>query len=214
LKIIDTTEPHETSAEQRRQQFDAAGMSESDAPTAAAGTTGSDSAWGDYSKYIGQYTLQHEDFDVRAKDYDVFHVDEYSWEEQGYELVQRYFSTAAQLLDTEFRTIYQLTYNRFNEQAVDTAPFRQSVWYYVHRIFGVLHDDYDYSQVNTFMNRNMKAWVKNMVCKPYDVTLADTNLGYHLQPQEKAHIALLAIEARKQAELLYGLHAVMTLMSA
>jgi len=74
---------------------------------------------------------------------------------------------------------------------VDTAPFRQSVWYYVHRIFGVLHDDYDYSQVNTFMNRHMKAWVKNMVCKPFQVTLADTNLGYHLQPQEKCHIALL-----------------------
>lgn len=130
--------------------------------------------------------------------------------------MQRYYSGSAELLDEEFTHIFELTYNKFNDQqGIDTAPFRRSVWYYVHRIFGAIHDDYDYSLVNNLLNRRMKAYVKKMVCKPDDIISADvSNLGYHLQPAEKCHIALLASEARKQAELLYGLHAVMKLMQS
>jgi sestrin len=107
--------------------------------------------------------------------------------------VQRYYSGSADLLDEEFTHIFELTYNKFNDQqGVDTAPFRRSVWYYVHRIFGVIHDDYDYSLVNTYMNRRMKAFIKKVVCQPQLITIADiANLGYHLQPQEKCHLALL-----------------------
>lgn len=35
-----------------------------------------------------------------------------------------------------------------------------------------------------------------------------------LRPEERCHINLLALEARRQAALLYGLHAVMLYMSS
>lgn len=38
-------------------------------------------------------------------------------------------------------------------------------------------------------------------------------MGLALRPEEKVQIVLLSIEARKQAELLYGLHAIMQCMN-
>ena len=32
-------------------------------------------------------------------------------------------------------------------KGLSTAPFRRAVWYYVLRILGVFHDDYDYKEV-------------------------------------------------------------------
>jgi hypothetical protein len=62
-----------------------------------------------FKKYIGPFTMKHKDFDVKSKAYDVFHVEDYSWREQGYELVKRYYNEAANLLDEEFQHIMELT---------------------------------------------------------------------------------------------------------
>lgn len=171
--------------------------------------------WGPYHKYIYPFPLQHEDFDVRAKEYSIFHVEDYSWDQQAYELLQRHYDCAS-LLDSEFSTIFDLTYNQINDQKnIDTAPFRRSLWYYVNRIQGILYDDYDYGLVNVFMNRNMKTFVKKLVYYPDTITLQSvSNMGYNLFPEEKCHIALLSTEARKQSELMYGLRAISQYMSS
>lgn len=45
---------------------------------------------------------------------------------------------------------------------------------------------------------------------PASITSADVkNIGVELTPQEKAHLALLVMEARKQVELMYSLRAIM-----
>lgn len=47
-----------------------------------------------------------------------------------------------------------------------------------------------------------------MVTQPEKVVLSDLkNLGVSLLPKEKVHVTLLAAEARKQAELLYAIRA-------
>jgi sestrin len=54
-----------------------------------------------------------------------------------------------------------MTYNNLaDETAVDTSPFRFSLWYYVHRLKGLLHDDYNYRDVNTYMSKGLKTFVK------------------------------------------------------
>lgn len=238
-------------AEQRKQQFEAAGTdsvlsgpyypqhsptlsaqhSASPQPTASNGATGSTAlpltstfpsfsassdaqtsptAAGRFAKYTDPYEVHHTDFDVRSKDYSVFHIQDWSWEEHAFELIERTYNTEfAQLLDLEFTTIFELTYHQVNGQTgVDTAPFRRSIWYYVHRIHGILHDDYNYATVNELLLRNLKKFTKDLSCTPFAVTAQDLlNLGYSLSPEEKCHIALLATEARKQAELMYALHA-------
>ena len=57
------------------------------------------------------------------------------------------------LLDEEFSAILNLTdYSLFKSsesltESVDTWPFRQSIWYYVLRLSGMSHDDYNYHEV-------------------------------------------------------------------
>ncbi|KAL6069515.1 Sestrin-2, variant 2 [Balamuthia mandrillaris] len=60
-------------------------------------------------KYVGEFKGHHVDFDVRSKDYSVFHVQYYSWKEHGYALVSRFFADVAPLLDDEFDYIYYMT---------------------------------------------------------------------------------------------------------
>ena len=68
------------------------------------------------------------------------------------------------------------------------------------------HDDYEYKEVNVFLNRSIKAFVKKTVCYP---ELIDHSDFVHFSPlllsSEKVHIGLLILEARKQAEIVYGI---------
>lgn len=56
---------------------------------------------------------------------------------------------------------------------VDTSSFRRAIWYYIHCMFGIRHDDYDYSEVNQLLERNLKAYVKTATCFPERVSKRD-----------------------------------------
>ena len=162
-----------------------------------------------FVKYTQGLAMAYVDFDVRSKEYGLFRFGDYSWSEHGYELLEQFFSGAGPLLDEQFTHTYNLTYSRLkNSEGVDSTPFRNAVWHYVHRLFGIFHDDYNYRQVNVFLNRSIKQFVKKMVCFPETVRHADfINMAYDLDPSEKCHVNILCLEARKQAGLLFGLRA-------
>jgi len=170
--------------------------------------------FGYLSRYVGKYDMRHVDFDVKSKSYNIFRAQEYCWKEDGFELVRRFLPDAATLLDEEFDHIYNMTYNMFNESKdVDTFPFRRAIWQYIQRVKGIFHDDYNYQEVNVFLNRANKAYIKKIVSYPETITISDyQNLGYELRPDEKVHVVLLAAESARQSELLYGLHAIKTHM--
>jgi len=130
--------------------------------------------------------------------------------ENGFELVRRFLPDASILLDEEFEHIYNMTYNMFAQSTnVDTLPLRKAIWQYVQRTKGMFHDDYNYQEVNVFLNKVSKNFIKKITCDPATLTGNDfNNLGYELKPDEKVHVALLAVESAKQSELLYGLRAV------
>jgi hypothetical protein len=65
------------------------------------------------------------------------------------------------------------------------------------------------TQVNIFLNRETKTYIKLMACAPYRLNQAAYDaLGNVLEADEKVHVALLAAESARQSALLYGLHAV------
>jgi len=169
----------------------------------------------DLSRYTHEVEMRHSDFDVKSKLYGIFLVQEYGWREHGYELLRRFYPDIADLLDEEFTQTYSMTYNTFSTSThIDTLPFRRAIWYYVQRVKGMCHDDYNYQEVNLLLNRDVKFFVKKIACIPDSITQHDfDDLGLELRPEEKCHIALLAMESHKQACLLYGLHAVMQYMN-
>jgi len=159
--------------------------------------------------------ISYVDFAVNSEEYQILNSQDFSWGTQGFSLVKRYYSTGAHKVDECFKCIRNLTYKHFNTQkAVDTEPFRMAIWYYVHRLYGIYYDDFPYHTINMFIPQRIKNFVKKAACYPNTIVLEDVaNMGVRLLPEEKAHIALLASEARKQAELLYGLLAIHKLLA-
>ena len=58
--------------------------------------------------------MPHKDFDLRSKEYHVFHAAEYSWQEHCYVWINQSCGEIAQLLDTQLETIQSLTYRTFS----------------------------------------------------------------------------------------------------
>lgn len=168
-------------------------------------------------RFCGGSVLRYADFDVRSDEYKVLHTEDFSWDDHCFSLVRRYFpGEAGQILEDLFNLIGKLTYDFFGADraaCVDTSPYRDAVWYYVHRLFGICHDDYDYSQVNTYLNRPTKMFIKKVACTPWKVRRADfEHFDRTLGASEKCHVVLIVAEARKQAGLMFGLRAVMNHM--
>ena len=186
----------------------------------------------DMSRFLGpaEEEIRHVDFNFKATDYSVFRLQDYSWEEHGCALVSKFLPETGELLDEEFNAILNLTdYSLFNttrgggggsgsgsggdggdddSEQVDTWPFRQAIWYYVLRLAGMSHDDYNYHEVNIYLNKRIKQYIKKVACYPEEILPSDFHrMGFQFRADEKIQINLLAAEARKCAELLYALHA-------
>ncbi|XP_037083558.1 sestrin homolog [Pollicipes pollicipes] len=140
-----------------------------------------------------------------------FRVQDYNWEDHGFSLVNRLYSDVGELLDEKFRTAYNLTYQTMGSfRAVDTSLFRRAVWCHIQCLFGIRHDDYDYTVVNQLLDRSLKAFIKTVCVCPERLEPAKLRRvmdGFQLS--EKVHVAILCLEARLQSELLYALRAVM-----
>ena len=176
----------------------------------------------DLNRFKGQDNeMHHTDFNFKATDYSIFRLQDYNWEEHGCALIGKFLPDVGDILDDEFSAILNLTdhsvfeskINSDNEEAmpsekkrasIDTWPIRQAIWYYVLRLFGMSHDDYNYHEVNIYLNKRIKQYIKKVACYPENIVPSDFHkMGFSFRPDEKIQVNLLAAEARKCAELLH-----------
>lgn len=170
---------------------------------------------------IGQFVddpnFLYEDFARRGENSEIptFRVQDYSWDDHGYSLVNRLYNDVGNLLDEKFKTAYNLTYYTMGgRKDVDTSRFRRAIWNYIQCMFGIRHDDYDYGEVNQLLERSLKTFIKSACCYPERVTKADYDkVLREFKHSEKVHVNIMILEARMQAELLYALRAVMRYMT-
>eukprot|EP00301_Raphidiophrys_heterophryoidea_P019279 c4240_g1_i1.p1 GENE.c4240_g1_i1~~c4240_g1_i1.p1 ORF type:complete len:591 (-),score=126.87 c4240_g1_i1:151-1923(-) len=162
------------------------------------------------SRFVGKHAMAHVDIDVKT--HNLIRSVNWSWDENAYETARHVLPDAALALDAQFAHIQSMTDGSIN--GVDTpttAPFRNAVWFYTHRLFGIIHDDYNYQLLNVMLPRKLKHYIKHVACTPRDVNPYQfEDVDVDLQPQERVHVLLLVMEARKQAELLIGLNILMT----
>jgi len=168
----------------------------------------------DFSRFLDpDVEICYADFSVNSTEYSVFRLQDYCWEDQGIIMVNNYLPDIGEVLDKEFAEIRDFTdYSLFHSYRsdLDTTPLRQAIWYYVQRLFGLYKDDYEYRDINTFLNKRIKAFLKKVCCTPGEISFNDwRGVGFRLREEEKCHVNLIAVEARKQAELIYGLSCVM-----
>nr|XP_022292181.1 sestrin-1-like isoform X2 [Crassostrea virginica]XP_022292203.1 sestrin-1-like isoform X2 [Crassostrea virginica] len=168
-------------------------------------------------KYCQDEDFNYIDFTKRGctDEAPTFRANEYSWDDHGFSIANRLYSEIGNLLDEKFSMAYNLTYYTMGEVIdVDTSAFRRAIWYYIHCLYGIMHDDYDYGQVNQLLERNLKAYIKTVTCYPERLTKKDyDNVMKEFKHSEKVHVNLMLLEARLQGELLYALRGVMQYMT-
>ena len=59
------------------------------------------------------------------------------------------------------------------KKEVDTSLLRRAIWNYIHSLFGIRHDDYDYGEVNSLLDRNLKTYIKTVTCYPEKAGMKD-----------------------------------------
>src|SRR5438874_1317788 len=57
---------------------------------------------------------------------------------------------------------------------LDTKPLRQAIWYYILRLYGLKKDDYEYRDINTFLNKRIKVFLKK-VCQKVPIKNGQVN---------------------------------------
>ncbi|XP_051705963.1 sestrin-3 isoform X2 [Oryctolagus cuniculus] len=165
----------------------------------------------DVSRYIEDPGFGYEDFARRGEEHlPTFRAQDYTWENHGFSLVNRLYSDIGHLLDEKFRMVYNLTYNTMaTHEGVDTTMLRRALFNYVHCMFGIRYDDYDYGEVNQLLERSLKVYIKTVTCYPERTTKRMYDSYWRqFKHSEKVHVNLLLMEARMQAELLYALRAI------
>ncbi|XP_067097409.1 sestrin-1 isoform X1 [Osmerus mordax] len=169
----------------------------------------------DVSRHFEDPSYGYKDFSRRGEHVPTFRVQDYSWEDHGYSLVNRLYPDVGQLLDEKFQMAYTLTYNTMaTHKDVDTSMLRRAIWNYIHCMFGIRYDDYDYGEINQLLDRSFKVYIKTMVCSPEKTTKRMyESFWRQFQHSEKVHVNLLLMEARMQAELLYALRAITRYMT-
>ena len=56
---------------------------------------------------------------------------------------------------------------------VDTSLFRRAVWHYIHSLFGVRYDDYDYKQIRKLLASPLRSYIKILCSFPERITKKD-----------------------------------------
>ncbi|XP_033492025.1 sestrin-2 isoform X1 [Epinephelus lanceolatus] len=155
--------------------------------------------------------FRYEDFAPRGEQAPpTMRAQDYSWEDHGFSLVNRLLPDMGQLLDEKFQVVSNLTYHRMAmHEGVDTHTLRKALWNYIHCLYGIRYDDYDYGSVNVLLERSLKLFVKTMACHPEQTTARIYHAFWrHFRHSEKVHANLIVMEARLQAALLYTLRAI------
>lgn len=138
-----------------------------------------------------------------------FYASDFNWKDNGYEQVERLLPFTASLLNDTIQCAFHMTNNSIGPVLqVNTSPLRLAVWKYTQKLYGLDYDDYDYREVSLLLTKSTKSFLKKAACRPQLLTpldFAQVDLG--LSAKELVHLLLLVMEARKEGELIYWLHA-------
>ncbi|XP_063046263.1 sestrin-3 isoform X2 [Engraulis encrasicolus] len=159
--------------------------------------------WADPSRFVTDPDFGYQEFSRQDEDHlQVLRVQDYSWEDHGFSLVNRLYSDIGHLLDDRFRSVAALP-------STHTPDLQRAIWNYIHWIYGIRYDDYNYGEVNQLLEKGLKPYIKAVACYPDATKTPICPLAWAaLKPAEKVHVNLLVMEARLQAELLYALRAI------
>jgi len=135
-------------------------------------------------------------------------IQDYCWDDQGFSVLSTFYADIAMLFDDKFRSSKSLI-----SKSEQSKNYVTAVWNYVQCIFGVLHDDYSYKEMDLILDQNLKEFIKLCCNQPSICSKSNQLLGGKFNFADKLQLSILVMEARLQSEILFALKAVMKHMS-
>ena len=89
------------------------------------------------------------------------------------------------------------------EPVESTFPMRNAMVQYLMHIHGIVDKYYNYTNINKFLHREFKGYIKKIMCAPESVTISDFADMTTLTPEERCHVCILVMEVKKRVELIY-----------
>ncbi|OAF69558.1 hypothetical protein A3Q56_02663 [Intoshia linei] len=157
---------------------------------------------------IDDLTYKYTDFKKCGEPADMhtLRFQDFSWNKEGYSLCSLY-PNSGRLLDSKFNAIKDLTYTQISN--VNNNDFYTAIMRYLQSIYGLRYDDYNYSEINILLNRELKSTIKIVGCLPEEMTKEMYNkFMYGFEDAEKVLVNIIIMEARVECSLLYALKAV------
>lgn len=162
--------------------------------------------------FLGDTDKPEEEGTVTStSDTETLHLNDFSWDEQGFSVMSRLYGDMSLLLDDKFRTVRSSMTHSYRGPAssLDKAPFRRAVWNYTQGLYGILQDDCDYGEVRVRLEPSLRQFIRASCLEPASLPedVLDT-IMLDLATSEKVHVKILLMEAKRQALLLYAMRAV------
>lgn len=134
-----------------------------------------------------------------------FHIlNDFNWEDHAFSTLQKYDQATAFCLNKLSDFAFEMSNGRYGDEQVEsTYPLRNAIVKYCLRIHGLIDKYFVYENINTYLNREFKAFAKMIMCSPRSVKYEHFASMTILSPEDRCHLCILVMEAKKRVELLY-----------
>jgi alkylhydroperoxidase family enzyme len=127
------------------------------------------------NKYMLKYAYDPDCARLNFKNADqTLKLEYYTWDSQGFVTAYNIYPDICEFLDRNFKIAGNMTYNTMgSHKQVDTSLFRRAVWNYIHSLFGIHYDDYDYKQIKKLLGSPLRNYIKILCSCPERITKKD-----------------------------------------
>ena len=157
-----------------------------------------------FSMHLCRSIQRYENFDYKSDCYlDLY---QFSWPKHGHDLFSKFLPSTTKLISRQMEHAFSMTKNSFanKDQLEDTTEFRNAIVYYLKQIFGLREETFKFKQINEFIGKEQKAFIKNVMCYPEQIREDDyRSFMPSLNDSEKCHICILILETKKRIGLTY-----------
>lgn len=162
---------------------------------------------GNFKKHIKNSCFEFVDFDLHNNNYISYF--EFNWVDQGIYVLSDLFQSGIEYLNDEIDFIMALTNDSIGNKSegnkeLNTLPLRIAITSYIEKIFGITHEDYDYSKVNKLLPTEFKKFIKRVTSKSYSIEKHFIDfMGLTFVKEEILHIILLSVSIKARVQLIY-----------
>ena len=129
---------------------------------------------------------------------------DFNWNDQGIYIVRELSKEIIECINKEIDFALNITSNSFGETSLNTTSLRKAIAFYIEKIFGIEHEDYNYANVNILLKIDLKKFIKRIATQAFIMQKKDFEYMNSLfKNEEILHVILLVLSIKERCQLTY-----------